>query len=283
MSSFKDKVAIVTGAASGIGRALCDELSLNGAILVMADINGDSLQQAAAEINRSGGRAIAARLDVTRAEEVQALIDRTIAAHGRLDYMFNNAGIGVAGEVRDLSLDHWRRIIDVNLWGVIYGTSAAYAAMVKQGFGHIVNTASVAGLIGYPIMTPYATTKFAVVGLSTSLRVEGEQFGVKVSAVCPGFIQTGIFSAATYINSRQEDVEAKVPFKPLAADKAARHILRGVARNKATIVFPFYARLAWWLHRINQSLTLPLSRKTVKDFRAVRTEQQAKAGSSVNR
>jgi NAD(P)-dependent dehydrogenase (short-subunit alcohol dehydrogenase family) len=279
MSSFKDKVAIITGAASGIGRALCNELSLNGAILVMADINADSLEQAAAEINRSGGRAVAAPLDVTRAEEVQALIDGTVAAHGRLDYMFNNAGIGVAGEVRDLSLDHWRHIIDVNLWGVIYGTSAAYAAMVKQGFGHIVNTASLVGLIGSPMMTPYATTKFAVVGLSTSLRVEGEQLGVKVSAVCPGFIQTGIFDAATYINTRQEDIEAKLPFKPLAAAKAARHILRGVARNKAIIAFPFYARLAWWLQRINQSLTLPLARKTVKEFRAVRAEGRAKGSS----
>jgi NAD(P)-dependent dehydrogenase (short-subunit alcohol dehydrogenase family) len=279
MSSFKDKVTIVTGAASGIGRALCDELSLSGAILIMADINGDSLQQAAAEINRNGGRATPARLDVTRAEEVQALVDQTMAAHGRLDYMFNNAGIGVAGEARDLSLDHWRRIIDVNLMGVIYGASAAYAAMVKQGFGHIVNTASLAGLIGSPMMTPYATTKFAVAGLSTSLRVEGEQLGVKVSAVCPGFIQTGIFDAATYINTRQEDIEAKLPFKPLAAAKAARHILRGVARNQAIIVFPFYARLAWWLQRIHPSLTLPLARKTVKEFRAVRAEGRAQGNS----
>jgi NAD(P)-dependent dehydrogenase (short-subunit alcohol dehydrogenase family) len=279
MISFKDKVAIVTGAASGIGRALCDELSLSGAILVMADINGDSLQQAVAEINRSGGRATPARLDVTRAEAVQALVDQTVVAQSRLDYMFNNAGIGVAGEVRDLSLDHWRRIIDVNLMGVIYGTSAAYAAMVKQGFGHIVNTASLAGLIGSPMMTPYATTKYAVVGLSTSLRVEGEQLGVKVSAVCPGFIQTGIFDAATYINTRQADIEAKLPFKPLAAAKAARHILRGVARNRAIIAFPFYARLAWRLQRLHPALTLPLARKTVKEFRAVRTEGRAKGSS----
>jgi short-subunit dehydrogenase len=151
--------------------------------------------------------------------------------------------------------------------------------MPKQGFGHIVNTASLAGLIGSPMITPYATTKFAVAGLSTSLRVEGEQLGVKVSAVCPGFIQTGIFDAATYINTRQEDIEAKLPFKPLAAAKAARHILRGVARNQAIIVFPFYARLAWWLQRIHPSLTLPLARKTVKEFRAVRAEGRAKGNS----
>jgi len=282
MSPFKDKVAIVTGAASGIGRALCNELSLSGAILFMADINADSLRQAVAEINRSGGRAVAAPLDVTRAEEVQALVDQAIAAHGHLDYMFNNAGIGVAGEVRDLSLDHWRRIIDVNLWGVIYGASAAYRAMVKQGSGHIVNTASLAGLIGSPAMTPYSTTKFAVLGLSTSLRAEGEGLGVKVSAVCPGLIQTGIFAAGIYVNTRQEDIEANVPFKMLTPDRAAHHILRGVARNRAIIVFPFYARFTWWLHRINQSLTMPLARKLIKDFRAIRTERRAKGSSSAN-
>jgi NAD(P)-dependent dehydrogenase (short-subunit alcohol dehydrogenase family) len=276
MSPFKDKIAIVTGAASGIGRALGDELSRLGALVVLADINNDGVEQAAAAINQQGGRATAAPLDVSRAEDVRALVDQTIAAHGRLDYIFNNAGIGVAGEVRDLTLEHWRRIIDINLWGVIHGASAAYAAMVKQGFGHIVNTASLAGLIGSPMMTPYATTKFAVVGLSSSLRAEGEAFGVKVSAVCPGFIQTGIFAAGTYVRLRREDIEAKVPVKLLGTEQAARRILRGVARNKALIVFPFYARLVWWLQRLNPSLVMPLARKTVKEFRAGRTEDQTK-------
>lgn len=276
MNKFKDKIIIVTGAASGIGRALCEELSRAGAILVMADIQRDGLAQLASKLAETGGRAETAHLDVSRAEDVQALIDKVISERGRLDYIFNNAGIAVAGEMRDLNIDHWRRIIDVNLWGVIYGANAAYSAMIKQGFGHIVNTASLAGLVGSPTMIPYATTKFAVVGLSTSLRAEAEAFGVKVSVVCPGFIQTGIFDAATYVQSSQKDLLAMLPFKLMNVNDAARTILRGVARNKAIIVFPFYGRLLWWLQRVHTSLTKPLSRKSIKDFRSARTQSKAK-------
>jgi short-subunit dehydrogenase len=110
--------------------------------------------------------------------------------------MLNNAGIALGGEVRDMDLEHWRRILDVNLWGVIHGTTAAYQVMVKQGFGHIVNTASLGGLIPEPMATAYATTKHAVVGLSTSLRAEAAELRVKVSVVCPGFVQTRTFIVA---------------------------------------------------------------------------------------
>lgn len=279
MNKFKDKTVIVTGAASGIGRALAEELGSKGAILILADVQREGLRQVASKLTESGARAETAYLDVTRAEEVQALVDKVILDHGRLDYIFNNAGIAVSGEVRDLSLDHWRRVIDVNLWGVIYGTNAAYSAMAKQGFGHIVNTASLAGLIGSPTMIPYSTTKFAVVGLSTSLRAEAEAFGVSVTAVCPGFIQTGIFDAATYVHSKKDDLLAMLPFKPMDVNKAAQIILRGVERNKAIIVFPFYGRLLWWLQRVHSSLTNPLARKTVNDFRKLRTESKAKGNS----
>ena len=279
MNKFKDKIVIVTGAASGIGRALSEELSRAGAIMIMADIHSDGLEQVASKLTADGGRAHTAHLDVTQAAEVQALVDKVMSEHGRLDYIFNNAGIAIAGEVRDLSLDHWRRIIDVNLMGVIYGTNAAYSAMIKQRFGHIVNTASLAGLVGFPTMIPYVTTKYAVVGLSTSLRAEAEAFGVKVSVVCPGFIQTGIFDAATYVHSSQEELLARLPFKLITASEAARAILRGVARNKAVIVFPFYGRLVWWLYRMNNSLTLPLVRKTLGEFRAARKEAKAKGSS----
>ena len=274
MNEFKDKIAIVTGAASGIGRALSIEMDRAGATVIMADIDRDGLARLASETTGDHSRAL--YLDVSKAEEVKALINKVVLEHGRLDLIFNNAGIAVAGEARDLSLDHWRRVIDVNLLGVVYGTHAAYSVMARQGFGHIVNTASLAGLIGGPTMIPYAATKHAVVGLSKSLRVEAEDLGVKVSVICPGFIQTGIFDAATYVYADQKEMEARLPFKPMDVNAAARIILRGVARNKAMIVFPFYSRLLWWLLRIHDSLLNPLSRKTVKEFRAARTEARAK-------
>src|SRR5574341_1086121 len=186
MDYYKDKVAIVTGGASGIGRALCEDLGRRGAQIVAADINMEGAEKAVTAIISAGGRAQAARLDVTKAEDVRRLVRETASKHGRLDFMFNNAGIVSIGDSRDMDLEHWQRILDVNLMGVLYGTTAAYTLMARQGFGHIVNIASSAGLIPVPLLTPYVTTKFGVVGLSHSLRLEGVRLGVKVSVVCPG-------------------------------------------------------------------------------------------------
>lgn len=268
MNPFQDAVAVVTGGASGLGRAFSEELARRGARVVVTDLNEEGARAVAAGI--AGGRASAAALDVTRREDVERVLAETAATHGRLDYVFNNAGFAVAGEVQDLEPEHWRRIVEVNLMGVIHGTTAAYAVMTRQGSGHIVNTASLAGLAGFPTSTPYATTKFGVVGLSLSLRAEGEELGVKVTAVCPGFVRTGVFDAATYVRSRKEDVLANIPFKLVDADDAARRTLDGVARNRALIVFPFYARILWWLTRLHPALASPLHRKTVRDFRAAR-------------
>jgi len=189
--------------------------------------------------------------------------------------MFNNAGITVTGDARDLRLEHWCRVIDVNLWGVIYGTMAAYAIMVGQGSGHIVNTASLGGLLPFSLNIPYATTKHAVVGLSLSLRAEAADLGIKVSVVCPGFVRSGIYQTATLLNAPREKVLATIPFRLMDASKAAQTILHGVARNQAVIVFPNYARFLWWLYRLNASLLNPLSFKRIRSFRSVRTTIRA--------
>ncbi len=268
MGDFKDNIAIVTGGASGIGEALAEALGERGAVVVIADFNGDGARRVADAINQRGGRAEAVVLDVSDAEDVQRLVDETVAKHGRLDLIFNNAGIGVGGETQNLKLEDWRRVMDINLMGVIYGTTAAYRVMIEQGFGHIVNTSSLAGLVSSPGMTPYVAAKHAVVGLSKSLRVEAEAFGVKVTAVCPGFIKTGIFDAATYRSFNKEALLKQIPFTLVEPRDAARIILRGIQKNKAIIAFPFYARLLWFLHRLSPKLTAPLERKTIKDFRA---------------
>jgi NAD(P)-dependent dehydrogenase (short-subunit alcohol dehydrogenase family) len=274
MEHFRDKVAIVTGGASGIGRALCEELGRRGAaVVIVADVNVAGAGQVASAITAAGGRARAARLDVSRAEDVQELVDETASAHGRLDFMFNNAGIALCGEVRDLDIEHWRRILDVNLWGVIHGTKAAYRVMNKQGFGHIVNTASLGGLIPEPMATAYATTKHAVVGLSTSLRAEAAELGIKVSTVCPGFVQTGALEAATYIGVKREDAISEMSsMKMMDAANCARVILRGVERNKAIITDTTLTRLLWWLYRLNPIILDKFIQKGVSDLRALRIE-----------
>jgi NAD(P)-dependent dehydrogenase (short-subunit alcohol dehydrogenase family) len=271
MNYFESKVAIVTGGASGIGRALCEELSRRGAAaIVVADINAEGAHEVAAA-NR---RAQAMHVNVSRKEDVQELMDRTIAQHGRLDLMFNNAGIAICGEVRDLTLDHWRRILDVNLWGVIYGTTAAYQVMVDQGFGHIVNVASLDGLAPMPLATPYTAAKHAVVGLSTTLRIEGAELGVKVSVACPGTVQTNILDTTVFVGIRREEAIAEMQSGFKMADPAdcACAILRGVERNQAIIVDTWLNRLFWQLYRISPSLYVALMQKLIEHMRPLREE-----------
>lgn len=276
--TFNGKIAIVTGGASGIGRALCEELGRRGAVVVAADINKEGVEQVAAGICASGGRARGALLDVSQNGAVEKLIDETTAEHGRLDYMFNNAGIAVLGEIRYQTAEQWKRILDINLMGALRGSTKAYSVMVDQGFGHIVNTASQAGLYSVAGSTAYAATKHGVVGLSASLRAEGAGLGVKVSVVCPGPVNTGIFDAATVVMKgkkpgspeRKGGKEAfgEMPkYMLMGVDQAAKIILKGVARNQSFIVFPFLARLLWWLNRINPKILDILSQQMFRGIR----------------
>ncbi|MFL6261378.1 MAG: SDR family NAD(P)-dependent oxidoreductase [Thermoanaerobaculia bacterium] len=276
---FRNAVAVVTGGASGLGKALCEELGRRGAFVVVTDVQEEGARAVAAGIAAAGGRASGAALDVRDAAAFERLLDETIATHGRLDYLFNNAGIAAAGEAQSLPLDVWRKVIDINLWGVIHGATAAYTRMIRQGSGHIVNVASLAGIGGMALGSPYATSKFGVVGLSLTLRAEGADLGVKVSAVCPAYIQTGIFDHGTYVGTNQKGIESLIPFKYVDVDVAARKVLRGVERNRPMIVFPFYARLLWWLTRLNPENAVRVNRKTAQAFRR-HTEAKERAAQS---
>ena len=270
MASFKDQVALVTGGGSGIGAALSRELAARGAKVVIGDLAVASAESVASTITKAGGSASAHALDVTDANAVAALVSETVQRFGRLDLIFNTAGISIAGDARDLTVEHYRQVLEVNLMGVVYGADAAYKQMAKQGHGHIINIASLAGLIPFATNVPYATSKHAVVGLSLSLRAEGADLGVKVSAVCPGFIQTNIFNASRYINFDKAKALAHLPFKPISSDEAARQILHGVECNTAIIIFPGYARWVWRLHRLAAGLLGPMNLKGIRDLRKIR-------------
>jgi NAD(P)-dependent dehydrogenase (short-subunit alcohol dehydrogenase family) len=268
MGDFKDKVAIVTGGASGIGRELCRQLGGHGATVIVADINREGAEEVASLITDSGGRARAGFLDVTDAGAMRKLIQDTAAEFGGLHYMFNNAGIAIGGEARDMDWEHWRRMLDINLMGVIHGSRAAYSLMVAQGFGHIVNTASGAGLFPVANSTPYVTTKHGVVGLSRSLRAEGADLGVKVSVVCPAMVDTPIFQAAAFPNLDRKKFLASIPrFLLNDVEHAVRAILRGVSRNRGIIIDSWYGRFMWWTYRCLPVLTHLVNRLAVRDMR----------------
>ncbi len=270
MNIFEDKVAIVTGAASGIGRALCEELAARGARVVATDVNHEALETAFSQMKPSKHSVQTARLDVTDHAAFRQLIQDTAAREGRLDYLFNNAGIAIAGEIRDLEIAHWLKVLDVNLNGVIYGSVEAYKLMVQQGFGHIVNMSSMEGITAFPGTVSYVVSKFAVMGLSQSLWIEGTDLGVKVSVVCPGFIRTPIFETSPVVNAdREEFLKSLAPYEKfsMSPEECARVILKGVRKNQLLIPVTGLVHVLWRLVRLSPTLVLKLTRR---DFRKIR-------------
>jgi len=270
MGVYRDKVGIVTGGGAGLGRELCRGLAERGAIVIVADRNEEAASLAAREIEAAGGRAVAVPVDVTAPESVEALLTETVKRFGRIDYMFNNAGITIVGEFRDLPLEEARRVLDVNLTGVLHGSHAAYRIMARQGFGHIVNTASGFGLTPGPTNLPYTASKFGIVGLSESLRAEGYDLGIKVSVVCPGYIRTALVERLRTFRADARDVIATIPVSMVEPQAAADRILREVASNRVIIAFPAYVKWLAFLYRFAPGLFLRYSLRTVRKFRNIR-------------
>jgi NAD(P)-dependent dehydrogenase (short-subunit alcohol dehydrogenase family) len=263
---FNEATAIVTGGASGIGRALAKELAKRGCEVVLADRQIQLAGEVASGIRASGGKASALEIDVTDYSAVERLVQKATERTGRLDYIVNNAGIGIGGNVRDYTIQDWDQIVDVNLRGVINGVQAAYPIMIKQGFGHIVNTASMAGLIPSPAVVAYSTTKHAVVGLSKSLRAEAASVGVYVSVLCPGVIRTPILEGGRYGRMSTEIPPETMrqlweKLRPMPADVFACKAINAIAKNKAIIVVPLWWKLFWWINRLSPSLGITLAER----------------------
>lgn len=253
MSFWQGKSAIVTGAGSGIGKALSAGLAARGAKVWLSDVNGAAAEAAAKEIG-ADARSIA--LDVTDRDAIQAHVDAVAAEHGSLDAIFNNAGIGAGGDIRDLTLDVYERTIDINIRGVIYGIHAAFPHMQRQGSGIIVSTASAAGLIAAPLLAPYAMSKHAVVGLSNSLRLEAAEHGIQMNALCPVAIETPLLDNET---SRDLGVEWRPDIRgylteiggpPYPVEKFVDYALAQIERNKGVIVAPLGGRIRLFAGRL---------------------------------
>jgi NAD(P)-dependent dehydrogenase (short-subunit alcohol dehydrogenase family) len=193
MHELRDKVAVITGGASGIGRAVAVRLAAEGVRLVLADIEEPVLAETTAALRETGATVLGVPTDVSKVDDVRALAERTLAEFGAVHIVCNNAGVA-SRSVVGTSIEEWEWLLGVNLWGVIYGCHVFAPLLLEQNEGHIVNTASLAGLRGIGVLGSYCTSKFAVVGLSESLQHEFTTAGsaVRVSVLCPSFVRTRI-------------------------------------------------------------------------------------------
>ncbi|OBI82684.1 SDR family oxidoreductase [Mycobacterium sp. 1245805.9] len=270
--SFTGRVAFVTGGASGIGAALATRLADGGAEVWIADRQFEAAQELA---QRLSAKAHAIELDVRDYPAFERAVAAAAERSGRIDYLFNNAGIGVGGEVDSYTLDDWNDVLDVNLHGVVNGIQAAYPIMIRQRSGHIVHTASMAGLLPSPGAVSYTAAKHAVVAISRALRAEAEHHGVKVSVLCPGAIRTPILTGGTYGRMTKTGASDEAllkfwePMRPMAPEKFAERVLRAVSRNDAIIIVPAWWKAFWYLDRLSPAISAQAARHTLKRLRAM--------------
>ncbi len=226
MRELRGRVAVVTGAASGMGLAFARRFAAEGMQLALADVEGDALDAVAKELSEGGAEVLAQRTDVSRWEDVAALADATFERFGTAHVVCNNAGVVTAGPVETLSLDDWEWVLGVNLWGVIHGVKAFLPRMIEQGEGHMLATSSTAGLVSSPSIAPYNVSKFGVVALMETVArdLQLRSSPVGASVLCPGEVATRIADAERNRpeGSRHEPTEAEKAFYASAGEIVAK-------------------------------------------------------------
>lgn len=256
---FNDKVVVVTGAGSGIGRAIAHLLSEHQARLVIADMNAARLAQVEEEIRSRGTQVAAQVIDVSDLEQMNTLARFSLDSYGRIDILVNNAGIGWGGPSDIFPLDDFAKVMAVNFWGVIYGVQSFLPALKQQGGGHIVNICSSAGLNGTVALGAYSASKHAVAGYSEVLRAELHRFNIGVTTICPGIIKTNIVQdgkstlapGMRFNHKEMIDFYKRWGWPP---EKVARPVLKAVKKNKGVVPVGPEAWVFWYMKRISQRL-----------------------------
>jgi NAD(P)-dependent dehydrogenase (short-subunit alcohol dehydrogenase family) len=277
MKSFQNKVAAITGASSGIGRALALELARQKCDVALSDVDEEGLQETTDQVNELGVVVTSQRVDVADREAVYAWADQVVSDHGKVNLIFNNAGVALAATVESMSYGDFEWLMDVNFWGVVHGTKAFLPHLKASGDGHIINISSVFGLAGIPSQSAYNAAKFAVRGFTESLRQELDMMGYGVSAtsVHPGGIKTRIAQSSRVDSSIRDlgisDIDTREKFEKTfitSADKAACVILEGVERNQRRVLIGPDARVFDWVVRLlpsaYQRITVGYSRFSAK-------------------
>jgi NAD(P)-dependent dehydrogenase (short-subunit alcohol dehydrogenase family) len=235
----KDKVVIITGAGSGIGEATAKLFAQNEAKVVVSDINLANAERVVSEITESGGTAIAVQTDVTQFEQMETLIQRAVETYGKLDVMVNNAGIGgkAQNKTAEHTLDDWHNVIAVNQTGVFYGMKLALQQMTKQGFGNIVNIASLAGLKASGNNLSYSASKFAVVGMTKSAALEYASKRIRVNAVCPGYTESALLNQLKGARPDMEQILMKmIPMRRFGEASEIAEVVVWLASNSTQFI-----------------------------------------------
>jgi short-subunit dehydrogenase len=243
MRELRGKSALVTGAASGIGRAISLQLAREGVRLFLVDINQPGLATVATEARRQGVDVIDRRCDVSEQREVSAVVNEVLSRCGGVDILVNNAGITYYGPTAEMSAEHWDRVIRVNLISHIQFTRELLPSMLARREAHVLNVCSMFGLVGMPKLAAYSTTKFALVGFSEVLRNECGRDGLGVTALCPGFVDTNLFTSAPLGEKQKAPKEPPRIFRT-TPEKVARAAVKAIRRNRRLVVM---TPAAWFL------------------------------------
>ncbi len=257
MKNLNGKIVIVTGGGSGLGRAIAKYFAQRNASVVVADLDLLSANETLNQIKDDGGNGIAICTDVCDRNAVNEMIDRTMSHYGKIDFLFNNAGVALGGEFKDMTIEHWHKMMNVNFWAIIYACMKVYPIMIKQGYGQIINVSSFAGLMPGGLMSSYGTSKYSAVGFTLNLRSEARQYGIGVSALCPGYLETPMHKSAIivtdYYKKHDEKYLNKKHHYP-APEDCINYMMRKVLKNKCIIVSPRKQLPYWWLNRMFPAL-----------------------------
>lgn len=256
MKELRGKVAAITGAGSGIGRALAENLAQEGCHLALSDINGQGLLETQEILSPYSVKVTTHTVDVAQREQMERYAEEVISGHGQADMIINNAGVAIVTSVAGVSYEDFEWLMGINFWGVVYGVKAFLPLLQKRPEGHIVNISSINGILTWPNHSPYCSAKFAVKGFTEVLLQEMDGTSIRVSCVHPGGIKTNIARNARFteaINKKLDQKSTVALFEKITrttADTAAKTIIQGIKKNKRRIMVGPDAKLMDWLTRL---------------------------------